>query len=275
MKARKPNKLPPFCFGCEAKGAVWKSEMQVVDQEFRGETFHVPAEITVCRHCGFCLAHDGQADEIARATREAYRMKHGLLTSVEIVARREKMSMSQQQFADMLGVGVASVKRWERGCVQDRSKDELIRAKTAAREELILDLLHGYISGVVHRQGKIGEKDLIARLVEYSEHHWRGGGLDEVSTANVFLQARAYQFIANVLQAKGQKRRRDVVVENAPFTLEFADFVLCAKHHGQVATHTQRWMRETVVPNRGWTLNVSRRGQLHSTEESSAIELTA
>jgi hypothetical protein len=47
--------------------------------------------------------------------------------------------MSQQRFSEYLGAGVASVKRWELGQIQDRAMDELIRLKTdveAARENL-------------------------------------------------------------------------------------------------------------------------------------------
>jgi hypothetical protein len=47
--------------------------------------------------------------------------------------------MTQQQFSDYLGTGVASVKRWEAGQIQDKAMDELIRLKTdpgAARRNL-------------------------------------------------------------------------------------------------------------------------------------------
>jgi hypothetical protein len=38
--------------------------------------------------------------------------------------------MSQQSFARFLKVGVASVKRWEAGLVQDEAMDELIKVKS-------------------------------------------------------------------------------------------------------------------------------------------------
>ncbi len=47
--------------------------------------------------------------------------------------------MSQSKFADYLGVGVASVKRWEMGKIQEHAMDELVRLKTepeAARRNL-------------------------------------------------------------------------------------------------------------------------------------------
>jgi len=63
--------------------------------------------------------------EYMRKIADAYRRDHGLHTSDEIRAIRGKLT--QQRFADALGVGVASVKRWELGLVQDRGNDRLIR----------------------------------------------------------------------------------------------------------------------------------------------------
>jgi transcriptional regulator with XRE-family HTH domain len=60
-----------------------------------------------------------------RKIADAYRRDHDLYTSEEIKAIRGKIT--QQQFADALGVGVASVKRWELGLVQDKGNDRLIR----------------------------------------------------------------------------------------------------------------------------------------------------
>ena len=63
--------------------------------------------------------------EYMRKVADAYRRDHGLYTSEEIKDIRGKLT--QQRFADALGVGVASVKRWELGLVQDKGNDKLIR----------------------------------------------------------------------------------------------------------------------------------------------------
>jgi hypothetical protein len=56
---------------------------------------------------------------------DAYRQDNELLTSDQI--RSIRGSLSQISFAQQLGVGPASVKRWELGLVQDKSNDNLIR----------------------------------------------------------------------------------------------------------------------------------------------------
>jgi transcriptional regulator with XRE-family HTH domain len=68
--------------------------------------------------------------EFGRLLSDKYRSAHGLLTSEEIRARRRQLGLSQQQFAQHLGVGVASVKRWEMGKIQEARSDVDIRSKT-------------------------------------------------------------------------------------------------------------------------------------------------
>lgn len=100
-----------------------------VQQVFRGETLKLRSPITECVKCGWQLLTDDQTDELRRRTADAYREKHGLLTSQQIRAIREALKMSQRQFAEFLRVGEASIKRWETWQVQEESSDELIRAK--------------------------------------------------------------------------------------------------------------------------------------------------
>jgi putative zinc finger/helix-turn-helix YgiT family protein len=131
MKITRNNvNLPPFCPACEAENDCWRRGEETVEQIFRGETFHVVAETTKCVHCGFPIVGDADADRLVVATWNAYRSKHNLLFPDEIKERRKRVKMSQEEFAKFLGVGVASVKRWEGGLVQDKSSDNLIRAKT-------------------------------------------------------------------------------------------------------------------------------------------------
>jgi DNA-binding transcriptional regulator YiaG len=65
-----------------------------------------------------------------RLVADVYRTKHGLLNSNEIRRWRLRLGMSQAAFADYIGVGIASLKRWEMGRIQDASSDELIRLRT-------------------------------------------------------------------------------------------------------------------------------------------------
>jgi putative zinc finger/helix-turn-helix YgiT family protein len=98
--------------------------------EVRGEKLTVRSEAMVCNRCGVQVLTDEQSAAYTVAVSDAYREKHGLLTSKELKAIRAHLGLSQLALARRLKVGVASVKRWESGLIQDEALDHLIRLKT-------------------------------------------------------------------------------------------------------------------------------------------------
>lgn len=125
------------CFSC-GKGAM-KIQTASVEAVVRGERYMVEVEAEVCNRCGEALFDDAQADAYTIAGSDAYRRAHGLLTTAEIKAARIRLRLTQQQLAERLKVGVASVKRWELGAIQDESSDQLMRLSTdvgVARQNL-------------------------------------------------------------------------------------------------------------------------------------------
>lgn len=110
-----------------------------VESTMRGESYTITVTGEVCNKCGFVVFTEQQADLYTLASADAYRKAHGLLTNAELKAARRRLGMTQQQFADRLRVGIASVKRWELGAIQDESSDQLIRLSTdlqAAQDNL-------------------------------------------------------------------------------------------------------------------------------------------
>jgi len=95
----------------------------------RGVAVEVSALAFVCVVCGGVLMNDIQMNVLRKEAADVYKRRHGLLTSCEIVAFRERLNMSQREFAAYLSLGVASIKRYETYYVQDKSQDELIRLK--------------------------------------------------------------------------------------------------------------------------------------------------
>lgn len=120
-----------------------------VRQEFRGENLTVRTPVMVCQNCGWQTVGKGQLDELRKRTADAYRQKHNLLMSTQIHAHREALGMSQREFAKALGVGEASVKRWETWLVQEKSSDELIRMKVAQllEERNLEEMLNSWLQG--------------------------------------------------------------------------------------------------------------------------------
>lgn len=116
-----------ICFNCE--GEKFTAKKVRSEQEFKGRTLSVLTEGMCCVACAAVQFSDEQANQLRKLTVDAYKKAEGLLTSEEVRRFREELSYSQAQFSDYLGVGIASIKRWETCFVQDRSQDDLLRIK--------------------------------------------------------------------------------------------------------------------------------------------------
>ncbi|MFZ5928705.1 MAG: type II TA system antitoxin MqsA family protein [Acidobacteriota bacterium] len=116
------------CVEC-GKGRMQR-KLTRVPHDIRGIRFEVEDRVNVCSHCGFITIPLDQADEHGRLTDQIYRRLAGILTTEEIREARRRLRMNQREFAEYLGVGEASVKRWETGVLPDKSSSDLIRLKT-------------------------------------------------------------------------------------------------------------------------------------------------
>jgi putative zinc finger/helix-turn-helix YgiT family protein len=126
-----------ICLQCNNESFLPKQD-GLIEQEFKGEVFQIQMPVLACSKCGWTTIDLQRADELRKLTGDAYRKKHGLLTSEQIKACRKLIGMTQREFASFLGVGEASVKRWETWLVQEKSSDNLIRLKC---EKALLDNL--------------------------------------------------------------------------------------------------------------------------------------
>lgn len=97
--------------------------------KIKGEEIEVVVPAMVCSKCHHSLMNDEQMSQFRKGVADAYRKKHELLTSEEIVNFRNLFGMSQAAFANYLKVGEASIKRWETYFIQDVGQDEHIRLK--------------------------------------------------------------------------------------------------------------------------------------------------
>ena len=110
------------CFVCDT--GTLSGRLADVEGEVKGEKFMVLTPALVCDSCGHVAMEGADTSEFMRRLADAYRRAHDLLTSEEI--RQIRGGMSQQRFARALGVGIASVKRWELGLVQEDRNNSLM-----------------------------------------------------------------------------------------------------------------------------------------------------
>ena len=116
------------CFSCDS--GVMHPQNVTVTGEIRDEKYTFDTPGMMCDSCQVVAYEGKDVSEQQRRLADAYRHAHGLLTSVEIKLLREKLDMSQIKFAAYLKVGVASIKRWELGAIQDEANDCYLRLKT-------------------------------------------------------------------------------------------------------------------------------------------------
>ena len=95
--------------------------------EFRGVEINVPVEQFRCSTCAIEFGTVEQTAKIQKAIAEAYRKKVGFLTGREIVEKRMKQGLTQDDLAKRMNVGIASIKRWETGSIQSKSMDQALR----------------------------------------------------------------------------------------------------------------------------------------------------
>ncbi|MBY0528448.1 MAG: type II toxin-antitoxin system MqsA family antitoxin [Gemmataceae bacterium] len=82
----------------------------------------VPVE--VCEACGEIYS----GPDAARVEHEAICRALGLLPPSEIRRIREQFGPSQEEFAELTGIGVATISRWERGrMLQNKAMDRYLR----------------------------------------------------------------------------------------------------------------------------------------------------
>jgi len=152
------------CIKCGNRTFEKKEERASV--EIKGERVDYIAEVDICTKCGLDSASDEQMQLSYVRASDAYRRKYHLLTSEEIVGFRKKMNMTQDEFAQYIGIGVASLKRWENGAIQEKGNDELIRLKCSEEKlsEQLYDL-ESHIPNDIYRGNRQFNFEAFANVV--------------------------------------------------------------------------------------------------------------
>lgn len=97
------------------------------EKTYRGVDITYTVEALVCPECGLEGGTVRSAAAAQRAIADAYREKVGLLSSQEIKSLRKNNGLTQQRLANIMNVGIASIKRWETGVIQSKSMDHALR----------------------------------------------------------------------------------------------------------------------------------------------------
>lgn len=120
------NTLEMICPNDDTRMVVIENAETV---SFRGREITVRTEFFKCPECGLEAQNIPQKARIQELVADKYREEEGLLTSKQIRECRSKFGLTQAELAEKVGVGIASIKRWENGVVQNKSMDQLLRKR--------------------------------------------------------------------------------------------------------------------------------------------------
>lgn len=133
---------PKRCGKCGQKAIALAKVPYATSIEHDGRTYRVEIPDLTVPQCADCQAISLD-DEADRQISAAFRRQARLLPPEEIREGREKLGLTQKQFATLLGIGEATVSRWETGAqIQQRAMDRFLRlcfASPAAVELLRSD----------------------------------------------------------------------------------------------------------------------------------------
>jgi len=115
-----------LCSNCEKEtGLELVTKEEVI--RVRNEPIKVEVQYSRCVQCGDEVFDPNlNVDPFDLAYRE-YRRKHGFLQPEEIREWRKASKLTQSELARLLGLGMATISRYENGALQDPSHEKLLR----------------------------------------------------------------------------------------------------------------------------------------------------
>lgn len=125
--------IATFCTECfEDVSALVETVHETVD--IRGTLVEVDNDYPICPRCGERIAESGLMDGNLARQYDAYRQKNGIPDASELVSLRKRYGMSQRQLAALLGFGLASIQRYEKGTLPTDAHARLLRLLRNPRE---------------------------------------------------------------------------------------------------------------------------------------------
>jgi putative zinc finger/helix-turn-helix YgiT family protein len=123
---------PKRCGKCGHQAMQLATIAYTTTIEHDGRAYRVEIPALTVPQCGNCQAISID-DEADHQISSAFRREARLLAPEEIREGREKLTLTQKQFANLLGVGEATVSRWETGAqIQQRAMDRFLRVCLAS-----------------------------------------------------------------------------------------------------------------------------------------------
>jgi len=115
-----------LCTNCE-KETEFERIIKKEIFHIRGEPIAASVEYVKCKECGDLVLNPAVNDDPFELACRKFREEHALLQPEEISSWRKAHHLTQGEFARLLGMGVATLNRYENGAVQNESHEKLLR----------------------------------------------------------------------------------------------------------------------------------------------------
>jgi len=112
---------------------------RVEDIAVRGENIPVRVEYFKCLECGSEFEDPQSAYDPLEVAYHEYRIRHGMVQPQEIKQFRERFGLTQLELSNLLGLGGATLSRYENGALQDEAHNTMLGL--AMQPENLLELI--------------------------------------------------------------------------------------------------------------------------------------
>lgn len=163
-----------FCPNCEKE-----TKQRFIDKieqiDIRGEMIPIHLEYYQCEECGEDYENPRPDYAPLDAAYREYRHRKGMTQPEEIKKFRKELGITQKEFSEILGIGVATLNRYENGALQSEAHDQAIRLCMQTRNlkqilERKPDLLSDSTTNRILQQiqkGILENGDLLERAIEH------------------------------------------------------------------------------------------------------------
>lgn len=115
-----------ICTSCEDETEFERVKREE-DLKVRGENVTVEVEYSRCKRCGEEVIDPNVSPDPFYAAYRKYREKHGMLQPEDIRRWRKEHGLSQAELSKLLGIGIATINRYENGALQTDSHEKLLK----------------------------------------------------------------------------------------------------------------------------------------------------
>ncbi len=126
-----------FCPNCE-KETTLVPVKKTEELNIRGEIIPVEVEYFRCEECGEEFEKSRSGYDPLEIAYGEYRRRKGMVQPEEIYKLRKKYGLTQKEFSSLLGIGIATLNRYENGALQDEAHDRILRLSMDPRNLLEL-----------------------------------------------------------------------------------------------------------------------------------------